>query len=169
MSVDETVSDKLVDTRERLRREYNEFNQIPIRDIKTPPPKLAERIAVPQRTELDRDCRELEGRLLSSLATVIAELEEIDFRREKLAKCKDDLQNICDELQIVAGNGSNQQEIERLRLNFFRASGVVPSAGISLPQIEEKNTGKEFKTFPVVIAIICSALIIAGAMLICFI
>ena len=35
----------------------------------------------------------------------------------------------------------------------------------TLPEI----AGKEFKTFPVVIAIICSALIIAGAMLICFI
>ncbi len=158
------ISDNLVDIRERLRRDYHPAEPAAEPAVNASSNgKLTDRVVV-QRTESQRDARDLEGRLLTELAQVISEQEKMEFIQTKLAAARQELEEISARLQELnsAGINPNPAEIDQLRLRFFRASGSSA--------LRETETVTEKPTAParsgqllVALAVIVGALIVAAA------
>lgn len=165
MGRDGFISDNLVDIRERLRRDYHPA-EAPAEPAETPAPaggKLTDRVVV-QRTESQRDARDLEGRLLSELALVVAEQEKLEFIQAKLAESRKELETISQELQNLSGDGitPNPTEIDRLRLRFFRASGSSALREAN-PMTEPISAPAKSGQLWISLAILAGAAIVAAA------
>ena len=180
MAKSDFISDDLANIRERLRRNYRNPEDIVeteegagASDNQTNISAPGDRVSV--RSDFMRDLREIEGRLISTLAQTISEGNMMDFRREKLREIQQELESISAELQKLAANGNDKLfrgELEALRRRLFQASGTLngtlPLSLSGVPQEKEHEKSAWTTVLPVVLAIVFGSLAVAAAILICF-
>ena len=186
MSRDRFISDNLYNMRERFKRNHEEnvsVSAVPeelISADKPAPAPMQEPVTVNRisgistgnlNSEIVRDIRELEGRLLRDLSFIDAENEIAQQRNKALSNFRETALNVLDKLKQEK---LDTKEIDRLRSSYFQAYGRF-EAMFELRK-SQKSSGVELPcppaapqaTWPMVVAILLSGGLVALTLLLLF-
>ena len=122
-----------------------------------------------------RERRNLEGRLLRDLSFAEAESEKYSRKLEAAGAYRSVIAELLDELNTLDSSakdaGSYAKELDILRIKYFHASGRFESENSMLTGKAESagnNAPLKISQWPLALAIICSAVIVALTMLFIF-
>ena len=186
MSRDRFISDNLYSMRERFKRNHEEnvsVSTIPeeLMPAEKPAPAPAQEPVTVSRiscisttnanSEIVRDIRELEGRLLRDLSFIDAENEIAQQRNKTLSNFRETALNVLDKLKQEQ---LDTKEIDRLRSTYFQAYGRF-EARFELRK-NQKSSSVELPcppaapqaVWPVVVAILLSGGLVALTLLLLF-
>lgn len=181
------ISDNLVDIRDRLKQYAKpaeaaaadpQLDLPPRSAAPAPSPSPVAPAASAVRTpsasrndEWERARRDLEGRTARDLAAVSAELEQLDVRRKELEKFLAVLNHVSGEFPLLSGAPDQTKALERLRIEYFQASGRAAAFGLhggvqpGRPgggEPAEKHFGRlVFEALPIGLFLLAGAVILA--------
>ena len=184
------ISDNLVDIRARLKQ-YAKTTEAAAADpqldpapraaspaIQPPPTPLASRTPVGRSDELERGRRDLQGRIARDQAAVSAELELLSVRVRELEKFQEVLNRVAEEFSRLSSAPDQAKALERLRIEYFQASGRSAAFGLHTGAVtgragggepEAKGFGRLFlEALPVGLFLLAGALILALALVFIF-
>lgn len=199
------ISDSLINMSDRFKRHYDEFHNrqdagtaekmesetYAVSENTPDRPRLNERVELPvlkstfDYTEIERERRDLEGRLLRDLAFVEAEQEMISRRQNAAAEFYAVLQRELENLRVLDKNapqlseGECRRRTDALRAAYFKAAGrfsaiisarsggaeIVSANASAAGENDGRNRGG---AVAVVSGMIAAALIIAGTLIFIF-
>ena len=198
------INDSLINMSDRFKRHYDEFHNRQVSaaaensDVETDAvsektaeyPRLNERVEMPvvkgafDHTEIERERRDLEGRLLRDIAFVKAEQEMILHRKDAADEFYSVLQRELENLRGLENTpalseGECRRRTDALRAAYFKAYGkfsAVVSAGsqaaggvsVNPAASGENNNGSRKWVAAIVSGMIISALIIAVTLIFIF-
>ncbi len=159
----------LVDMREQLRRNYRNPDDVPA--VADAGVSVAEVPVKENRFDLEaqRDARDLEGRLLSALATARSESDLLAYRQKEFAARIEKLEALMAEMETLSSSTAAEyrNRVDHLRYRFFEIavenSETLPPAGENPVQ-----TSRRGDAWIIAAAILLGALIVGGAFLLCF-
>ncbi|MCQ2352448.1 MAG: hypothetical protein MJ033_03095 [Victivallaceae bacterium] len=160
----------LVDMREQLRRNYRNPDDIPAEA--SAENSVAETTSIKGNrfdSEARRDARDLEGRLLSALATARSESDLLAYRQKEFAARIEKLEALMAEMENLNAATSTEyrSRVDHLRYRFFEIAvenGETPRPSGENPTSVPHKSG----AWIIAGAIILGALIVGGAFLLCF-
>lgn len=159
----------LVDMREQLRRNYRNPEDIP---MTVPAENSAPETPVKENRfdiEARRDARDLEGRLLSALATARSESDLLAYRQKEFAARIEKLEALMAEMETIDASAPAEyrSRIDHLRYRFFE---IAVENGETVRPVCENQTPVPHRSGAWIIAgaIILGALIVGSAFLLCF-
>ncbi len=172
------ISDNLVDIRDRLKQyakptETTTDPQLdPAPSASAPAPvQAAIRPPAVRSEEFERGRRDLQGRIARDLAAVSAELELLGARSRELEKFLDVLNHVSGEFQLLSSAPDQSKALERLRIEYFQASGRAAAFGLHSGTVAgkagegapvEKNFGRLFlEALPTGLFLLAGAVILA--------
>ena len=93
--------------------------------------------------EFERSLRDLQGRLGRDLAEVAAELELLEERRRELEKFQAVLNHVSEEFSRLSAAPEPGKALERLRIEYFQASGRAAAFGLRSGAVPFRHGGGE--------------------------
>lgn len=185
MARDNFISDNLINIREQLRQDQGQHNPVDSAAVNLSTVSTAEtqkelpsELPVPaprmqlRTPELDRERRELIGRIRRDYTLAAAELEQMDFVKKEALYFMDFLSEQQKKLESLDLEKSNiSKDLDRYAWEYYQrsgrwrafSSGTPQKENIEQPQYAVRNGSKLTAA-----AIIVSALIISGSILIVF-
>ncbi len=182
------ISDNLVNIRERLKQNNRALEGTAKNPIATSTESVKETSQVPllvahsassrsgRSEELERLRHDLGDRLRRDMAATSVELEQAKLQVQELEKFSKSLECVHTEfLQLGSDSGELALQLDRLRSEYFRASGRASAfsqfgrSGVTphSPDPEPKTWGRMvYEALPLALAIFLSALVIAIALLV---